>query len=103
MINMVTMVLVLLEGLLLGGFFFGGLLWTVRLGISAKHPSYWFLGSSLIRMTIVLGAFYFVSRGGWEDMLICLAGFLITRVILIRCTSRQVKSGVDRKEATDAT
>jgi F1F0 ATPase subunit 2 len=76
----------LATGVLLGAIFFGGLWWTVRIGVTAKSPALWFLGSSLLRMGIVLVGFYFTARGDWKKLLLCLLGFLITRVFVLRLT-----------------
>jgi F1F0 ATPase subunit 2 len=76
----------LAAGVLLGAIFFGGLWWTVRKGVTAKIPALWFLGSSLLRMSIVLAGFYFIARGDWKKLLLCLVGFLITRVVVLRLT-----------------
>jgi F1F0 ATPase subunit 2 len=73
-------------GVLLGAIFFGGLCWTVRKGVTAKSPALWFLGSSLLRMGIALVGFYFVARGDWKKLLLCLLGFLVARVIVLRLT-----------------
>jgi F1F0 ATPase subunit 2 len=73
-------------GVLLGAIFFGGLWWTVRKGVTAKSPALWFLGSSLLRMGIALAGFYFVARGDWKKLLLCLLGFLVARVIVLRLT-----------------
>jgi len=102
MIDIVTMFAVLLVGLLLGGFFFGGLLWTVGRGLSAKHPAFWFLGSWIVRIAVVLGTFYLVSVGGWERMMVCAAGFFIARFVIIRITRTKEKPNGSRKEAGDA-
>ena len=59
-----------LAGVVLGAIFFGGLWWTVRKGVSSKQPALWFLGSLLLRMSIVLAGFYFVARGHWERLLV---------------------------------
>ena len=55
------LVLAWLAGRLLGAIFFGGLWWTVRKGVSSNAPALWFFGSLLLRMSIVLAGFYFVS------------------------------------------
>jgi len=102
MIDIVTMVTVFFAGLLLGGFFFGGLLWTVNRGISSKHPAILFLGSSLIRTAAVLFSFWLLSAGRWERMLICLAGFFIARVVLLFFTRTGPKSGGKKREVADA-
>jgi F1F0 ATPase subunit 2 len=79
-----TLVLVLVTGGLLGAMFFGGLWWTVRKGVSSKQPALWFLGSLLLRMSIALAGFYFVSGGHWERLLLCLLGFVMARLIVTR-------------------
>jgi F1F0 ATPase subunit 2 len=76
----------LAAGVLLGAIFFGALWWTVRKGVTAKIPALWFLGSSLLRMSIVLAGFYFVARGDWKKLLLCLVGFLIARFTVLRLT-----------------
>jgi len=80
------LVLALVAGLLLGAMFFGGLWWTVRKGVSSKHPALWFLGSMLVRMSIVLLGFNFVGRGDWQRLVACLFGFIIARFIVMRLT-----------------
>lgn len=50
-----------LVGIVLGLVFYGGLYWTVSRGLSSKHPALWFLFSLLVRVSIVLAGFYFVS------------------------------------------
>jgi F1F0 ATPase subunit 2 len=73
-------------GLLLGGIFFGGLWWTVRNGVTAKQPGLWFLGSMMVRMTIVMAGFYFVGGGQWQRVLGCLIGFMAARSIVVWLT-----------------
>lgn len=86
-----TLMLSLVTGILLGAIFFGGLWWTVRKGISSKKPSLWFLGSLLLRSSITLAGFYFVSGGKLERMLLCLFGFAIARLIVTRLTGPPVR------------
>src|SRR5664280_71541 len=77
-----TLALALAVGLLLGVIFFGGLWWTVRKGVSSKQPALWLFGSLLVRMSIALAGFYFVGRGHWERLVVCLLGFIIARLIV---------------------
>jgi len=81
-----SLVLGLLVGVLLGGMFFGGLWWTVLKGVSSKQPALWFFGSLLLRTSIALAGFYFIARGHWERMLVCLLGFVIARLIVKHLT-----------------
>jgi F1F0 ATPase subunit 2 len=76
----------LAAGVLIGAIFFGGLWWTVRKGMTAKNPALWFLGSSLLRTSFALAGFYFVARGDWKKLLLCLLGFLIARWVVLRLT-----------------
>lgn len=102
MISIITLVAVLLAGLLLGTFFFGGLLWTVGKGISAKYPALWFFGSWLVRCAVVLVGFYFVSAGRWERLVVCAAGFIIARMVLIQFSSMTVKQSRPKRKVGDA-
>jgi len=90
MIEIPALILALLAGVMLGAIFFGGLWWTIRLGIASRWAAAWFLGSLLLRTGIALGGFYFVSRGDWRKVVACLFGFLIARfsvTMLTRATS----------------
>jgi F1F0 ATPase subunit 2 len=81
-----TLVLALVTGVLLGVMFFGGLWWTVRKGVSSERPALWFLGSLLLRTISTVTGFYFVARGDWQRLLMCLLGFVIARPIVTRLT-----------------
>jgi F1F0 ATPase subunit 2 len=69
-------------GAALGGVFFVGLWWTVQLVIIAHNPVPWFLGSLLLRMSVVLAGFYFVGAGRWDRLAACFMGFAAARVIV---------------------
>ena len=86
-----TLVLALAAGVLLGAFFFGGLWWTVRKGMSAKRPALWFFGSLLLRTGIVVAGFYLVGDGHWQRLLACLLGFVIARFIVTRLAGPPVE------------
>lgn len=92
-----------LEGWALGVIFFGGLWWTVRKGISSHTPALWFLGSLLLRMSVTLAGFYFIGRGNWKRLLLCLLGFVMARLVVTWLTRL---SGVNQshpaQEASDA-
>ncbi len=95
--NFLILALALGAGILLGAIFFGGLWWTVRKGVAAKNPALWFLGSMLLRMAIVLAGFYFVGRGNWQRLVVCLLGFIIARFIVMRLTANlETKMGSAR-------
>src|ERR1017187_3049178 len=101
--NVLFLALALMAGLVLGAIFFGGLWWTVRKGVLSKSPAFWFLGSMLLRMSIVLVGFYFVGRGDWERLVSCLLGFIIARIIVMRQTRTPIEhSNSPAKEAGHA-
>lgn len=81
-----TLVLASVAGVLLGALFFGGLWWTVRKGVSAKRPTFWFFCSLWLRMGITLTGFHLVAGGHWERLLVCLLGFFIARLVVTRLT-----------------
>lgn len=81
-----TLILAAIAGLLLGAFFFGGLWWTVQRGVSSKYAAFWFLGSLLLRLSLVLTGFYWISGQRWERLLACLIGFVFARLIVLRLT-----------------
>lgn len=86
MIETGMMILSLFAGFLLGVFFFGGLWWTTKKAVLSKLPALWFLISLFVRLGITISVIYFISREHWQRMLICLLGFIIARMIVIRLT-----------------
>jgi F1F0 ATPase subunit 2 len=80
--EVLLLALALSAGALLGTIFFGGLWWTVRNGASSEQPAFWFFGSMLLRMSVTLSGFYFVSGGHWERLLLCLVGFVMARLVV---------------------
>ena len=77
-----------LAGALLGVFFFGGLWWSVQKGIVSEWPALWFLGSLLLRTSVILAGFLFLSRGHWSRLVACLAGFVVARIIVVKRLAR---------------
>lgn len=84
---------VLVAGVLLGAFFFGGLWWTVQKAMTSKNPALWFFGSTLLRMSLTVAGFYLISQGDWRKLVTCLLGFVIARVVVTRLT-RTTKKGI---------
>ncbi|HUN98446.1 MAG TPA: ATP synthase subunit I [Bradyrhizobium sp.] len=82
----------LAAGLFLGAMFFGGLWWTVRKGISSPLPGLWFLGSMLLRTSLALAGFSYVTAGEWKNLLACLSGFVVARILVMRLTPAPAQS-----------
>ena len=77
-----SLVLALVIGVLLGAMFFGGLWWTLQKGLSSKRSALWFFVSLLLRTSIAVAGFYFIARGHWERLLLCLLGFIMARLLV---------------------
>jgi F1F0 ATPase subunit 2 len=97
-----ALLLALVTGVVLGAMFFGGLWWTVRKGVSSKQPAFWFFGSLLLRTSIALAGFYFIARGHWERLLVCLLGFVIARLIVTQIARAAEKPTYLAQEASHA-
>jgi F1F0 ATPase subunit 2 len=70
--------------MLLGTFFFGGLWWTVRRGLTSAHPALWFGVSALVRLAVVFASFYYMALTGLPSVVACLLGLLIARFAVTR-------------------
>lgn len=81
-----TLFLALGAGILLGGFFYGGLWWTVSRATQFQNPGLWFLGSLLLRTGVTMAGIYLVFDGRIEGLLVCLLGFIVGRVAVTRLT-----------------
>ena len=86
--EVINLIPALLAGIILGVLFFGGLLITVRVGLSSKRPSLIFLVSMILRMAIVVIGFYYIGGDNWQKILVCLGGFLIARIAITRITKK---------------
>ena len=82
----VYMVLAFISGLALGTLFFGGLWLTVKKAVTAKIPALWIFCSFFIRIGITLIGFYFISSGNWKRLVVCVAGFMAARFLVIHFT-----------------
>ena len=88
-----ALALAIAAGGVFGAIFYGGHWWTVLKGVSSKVPALWFLGSLLVRMSVLLAGVFFVSDGHWERMLACLLGVVLARVLVDRLTRTQHEVG----------
>lgn len=95
MSEITELILALVAGIVLGIMFFGGLWLTVKKGLQSKNSGLIFIVSLAIRMTIMLVSFYYIVQYGWKNVLACLVGFLIARVIIVRLTGKLPQSSVD--------
>jgi F1F0 ATPase subunit 2 len=85
-------------GVITGLIFFGGLWFTTQRIPVWKYPALWLPLSFFVRMSIALGAFYWVGKDSLPGMAACLAGFLIGRMLVFSMT----RAKDDREEADHA-
>ncbi len=86
MSHIVSAVLTLVAGALLGACFFGGLWLTVRLCLPSTHGAALFAASFIARCAVVLGGFFLASSEGWRGLALCACGFLLARQIVVHST-----------------
>jgi len=84
--EIVYMILALIAGLALGLLFFGGLWVTVKKAVASKIPAIWFFISLLVRLSITLIGFYYISLGSWQRLIVGVVGFIMARFIVLRLT-----------------
>ena len=82
--NGVAMVLSFFGGAVLGGFFYGGLWFTVRRLPDSRHPALLALGSFWIRSLVVLAGLVLLMKQSWQYGLLALIGFTVGRVAIAR-------------------
>ena len=78
---------IFIMGLLLGAFFFGGLLWTVKKAPQSDKPGLRYAISFVLRCVLTLVAFYVVMTLSLVYLLVCLLGFSIMRYGIIKYAS----------------
>ena len=79
--------------------FFGGLWWTVPRGMASPRPALWFAISLLLRVSMVLGGVYLVGQGDWRRMVACLAGFAMTRPLVLWSTRHFMREAGNAPDA----
>jgi F1F0 ATPase subunit 2 len=93
--NILLISLAGMTGIVLGIFFFGGLWITVRKSVSSNQPALWFLLSLILRVSITMLGFYYVSAGSWQKLTACLIGFTLARFLVIYRTREMDKKQVN--------
>ena len=73
-----------IAGLGLGAINYAALWLTVQNITNARHPALLNILSYAVRQGFILVVFYIVMGSHWERLLICFAGFLLVRTIVIR-------------------
>lgn len=86
----ITFPLILLTGFGLGILFYGGLWVTIRALPKSRHPAMLALGSFWGRSALVIAGFILTTARRWQNAIVCLAGFVLARIVLARWTRRVV-------------
>jgi F1F0 ATPase subunit 2 len=84
MVDVLHLSIAFAAGMVLGLFHFGTLWLTVRQVPKARRPELLTLGSFLARTGVSVLGFYLVMGGHWERLLVCLFGFILMRIFLVR-------------------
>lgn len=80
-------------GVAIGAVFFGGLWWTVLLGVRTGKTALLYVGGFLLRTTFVLIAFYLAGRGHPDRLAASLLGFVLGRVLIVCLTRPAMTKG----------
>ena len=84
-----VLLLFFLSGVLLGAIYLGGLWLTVQHIQNDGQPAWWLITSLLVRMLVLVVAFYFIlGDGHWQRLLAALAGFVTLRIFTTRRVRR---------------
>lgn len=102
MSDIIYMILVFIVGIALGIFFFGGLWFTVKKAVTAKIPAIWFFGSFILRVSIVMLGFYYISPGGLQPLIVSLIGFIVARFVVSYLTKSIDKKQTKREVYNEA-
>jgi F1F0 ATPase subunit 2 len=84
LMNITDFLIGIAGGLLLGGIFFGGLLYTVRHLSEWEHPKSLLLASFIGRSLGALAGFYLLMQWSLSAMFVALIGFFLVRVYFTR-------------------
>jgi F1F0 ATPase subunit 2 len=86
MAEALLLLLVGFAGGVLGTLFFGSLWFTIQMVAVSPRPAAWIMASLLLRMSVALLGFYWVSGGHFDRLLASLLGFVVARQMVLRVT-----------------
>jgi|LSQX01.1.fsa_nt_gb F1F0 ATPase subunit 2 len=70
-------------GIILGGVYFGGLYLSVQKINQVKRPGLLMSLSLVVRMVILIGAFFYLAKSGTRNILFALVGVILVRFVMI--------------------
>ncbi len=71
-------------GLVVGAAFFWSLWIALRRLSRTAHAQFWLIGSSALRVGLMLLAWYWIAGGQWQKLLACLVAFVVVRLAAVR-------------------
>lgn len=83
-------------GIILGILFFGGLYLTVGKLNEVKNPSLLVIFSFIIRMAILLGGLFYLSKKGYQAILLALVGIVLVKFIMIFMVNKPSEKATKR-------
>lgn len=81
--DVVGLIMLGVAGGLLAIFYFGGLWLTVRAIPDSRRPWLLYFVSAAARLAILLTALFLLMAGDWHRMIVCMAGFVICRLVIV--------------------
>jgi F1F0 ATPase subunit 2 len=91
------MVLALVGGLALGLLFFGGLYVSVDRLNTVRYPALMMLGSTVIRMAVLLAGVFLLMQGEVRNAAAALAGVVVAKFVLIYLVRKRALGGQGRE------
>ncbi len=77
-----VLILNFIAGIVLGSFFYGGLYWTVKKGLTARQPGLLFASSFFIRTAVVIAGAILISQGIFQNLVSCLIGLILSKSVV---------------------
>lgn len=84
-------------GVILGIVYFGGLYFTVVNINKAKYPGLLMALSFILRMAVLLGVFFYISKNGYKNMIFALIGVIIVRIMMTLNFKNQTTNSIKKE------
>ncbi len=92
----------LVVGFGLGALFYAGLWWTPNRVIIDSWSPLWFIVSYIVRMAIVITGFYLLAAPEWQNLLLCLFGFMLARLLFVKRLPRTATNDPQMPQTRDS-
>jgi len=85
--------LLLAIGFVLGLVYFAGLMKTLDNLTVLKKWQLLMVISFILRVTLLVGAFYLLARNDWQRLVALVLGFMAARIYMVRHVNRKLQTG----------